>query len=315
MKSVKYIVLAFLVSALFSCEEKLVENNNLSEVEKDLVIDEALQSAIMDELLSDIDVYSNLGEGWTKSAEMEGGCPAVTIERPGSAPFWPRTITLDFGDGCDKGGKTISGIMVIEKTGPWTETGSIRKITFDGYTVDGVVFSGEKSIKNITETEGKPTFEIKADVNLHYVKITENETGEKNEVEVLVKREDDKTQVWLNGFGQRDAVKEISISGESKIKKEVGDVSKKIDKKFNDILLVQGCRFPQAGITGFEVKTFDDLKLEFALDYNSTGQASDKCKENCDCIATLISAEGSEDIDLSARWWKKARETKKDNDK
>lgn len=302
MKKVHYLLLAVLSLTIFSCQKSMVDDEQISENQKELIIEETIQSTILDDLLSDIDLYSELGEGWAKSAEIEGGCPLVTIERPGSAPFWPRKITLDFGDGCEKNGKVKSGIMVIEKSAPWKDSGAKREVTFDNYKVDDVSIEGKKELKNITEDGGNPTFKIEANLTL----TSKNDSGEV----IVVTRKVEKEQEWLAGFGDRAIPNQISLTGESNIVKTVGSDEKTIKKEFNAILIVQGCRFPQSGVTDFKVKTYDGLELQFALDYGTEGSAGEKCKENCDCYATLSSGDGSEDIDLSDKWWKKARESK-----
>jgi len=292
----------------FSCQENLDNDGLKNSDQKELIIDEALQATIIEELLQDVDMYSELGESLTKSAEIEGGCPMVTIERPGSKPFWPRTITLDFGEGCEKNGKMKSGIMVIEKSAPWHESGSVRKVTFENYMVDDIAIEGEKTITNITGEGEHPTFEIKAKLVLTSVN--------KQDKKVVVTREVIKIQEWLAGYRQRGVRNHILITGESEIVRKVGEGEeadeKTIEKGYNSLLIVQGCRFPQSGVTDFEVNTFDGLELEFSLDYETTGAGGDRCQENCDCIATL--SWGNEDnggyevIDLSDKWWKKARE-------
>lgn len=292
-------MLAVLAFSVFSCQDTLVPDNQMNDDQKELIIEEALQSTILDDLLRDIDIYSALGEGWTKSAEIEGGCPIITIERPGSAPFWPRKITLDFGDGCEKNGKVKSGIMVIEKSGPWKESGSKREVTFDNYKVDNLLIEGKKELTNITEGDGNPTFKIEANLTL----TSKSDSGKV----VIVTRKVEKEQEWISGFNDKDVPKQVYLTGQSDIVKTVGDEEKTIKKEFTSILIVSGCRFPQTGVTDFKVNTFDGLELEFALDYGTEGVASDKCKESCDCIATLTSGDQSEDIDLSAKWWKKAR--------
>ncbi|MEN8115583.1 MAG: hypothetical protein ABFS16_01310 [Bacteroidota bacterium] len=304
MKKLHYFLLALVSITIFSCQDDSIQKEDLNDNQKELIIDEALQATIVEDLLADIDIYSALGEE-LKSAEITGGCPMITIEKPGSAPFWPRKITLDFGDGCDKRGKMKSGKMIIEKSGPWHEVGSIRRISFENYKVEGTSIGGVKEIENITEKDGNPTFLIEAELEMAWVK---NDT-----LNITVTRKISKTQEWITGFRNKDEGRKVVINGDVEVVKTVNGEVKTIEKSLNEITIAAGCRFPQSGITEFEVVTFDDLELEFSLDYGTEGEASEKCKENCDCIATLSWDDNSENIDLSAKWWKKARETKGDN--
>lgn len=300
MKKIQFLLLALFSLVVFSCQnDGDVQPEQISEEQKDLIIDEALQSAILDDLLQDIDTYSLLGEG-LKSAET-GGCPALTIQRPGSKPYWPRTIKLDFGDGCEKNGKMKSGIMKIEKSGPWYESGSKRTVTFENYMVDGMSIDGEKVIENVTVGDGAPTFSIDAKLDLAWVK---NDT-----LNITVHREIYKTQKWTFGFRNKDIKGQIVLNGNSEIVKTINGEVKTIEKTYTDISIVFGCRFPQAGVTEFEVKTYNGVELDFALDYGIEAEASEKCRKECDCIATLIIEEtDSENIDLSARWWKQVKD-------
>lgn len=303
MNTTKFLFLLLLSISLFSCQDDGESiDNAASEDTKDLIIDEVLQSAILDDLLQDIDTYSLFGEG-LKSVET-GGCPEVTIQRPGSNPFWPQTITLDFGEGCEKYGKVKSGKMMIEKSGPWFESGSIRRVTFENFVVDGISIDGVKEIENISVEGGNPTFTIGAELDMEWVK---NDT-----LNISVSRVVNKTQEWIFGFKDKDVKSQILLNGEEEITRTVNGETKIIEKKYNDISIVFGCRFPQAGVSEFEVITFDGQELEFLLDYGTEGEASEKCREHCDCIATLIFDEDkSEDIDLSNRWWKQAKENNK----
>jgi hypothetical protein len=302
MDTTKILFLFLFSFILFSCQDDGdIPNNLTSEEQKELIIDEVLQSAVLDDLLQDIDTYSLFAEG-LKSAET-GGCPEVTIQRPGSAPFWPQTITLDFGEGCEKFSKIKSGKMMIEKSGPWYEAGSVRRVTFENFVVDGMSIDGVKEIENITAGIGNPTFAIGAELEMEWAK---NDT-----LIVSVSRVINKTQEWVFGFMDKDVKSQIILNGEEEIVRTVNGEQKTIEKKYNDISIVFGCRFPQSGVSEFNVLTSDGLKLDFTLDYGAEGEAGEKCSEDCDCLATLTLDDGtSEDIDLSNRWWKQASNQK-----
>lgn len=303
MKKLQFLLLTLFACLLFSCNNESDTPVDLPvEEQKSLILDEALQSSLMDDILQDIDTYSAFG-ALTKSAE-EGTCPTMTVEKPEEKPYWPRKTIVDFGEACEKKGRIKSGKMIIEKSAPWFEKGSVRRVTFENYRVDGMWIDGVKEIENITE-EGRPTFLIEGELVMEWIK---NDT-----LDIRVERKFSKTQEWLVGFRDKKVQAEILLNGEAEIKKTVNDVTRLVEKEYKDIKIVFGCKFPQAGITEFEVNTFDDLELEFALDYSTEGEASGKCGESCDCIATLIVEDSdSEDIDLSERWWKQTRENAKD---
>lgn len=306
MKKLRILLLAFLALSLFACNDETESPDVLSsEEQKDLILDEALESSLLDDMLQDIDSYSMFGDG-IKSAETET-CATITMEKPEEKPYWPRKVIVDFGEGCEKNGRMKSGKMIIEKSAPWYEKGSVRRVTFENYQVDGKWIEGVKEIENITEEGANPTFQIEGELVMEWVK---NDT-----LEIRVQREFSKTQEWIVGFRDKEVKAEIVLNGESEIKKTLNGVTKNVEKSYSDIKLVFGCKFPQSGVTEFEVETFDGIELEFALDYGTAGEATERCKESCDCIATLIIEDGdSQNIDLSERWWKQARENGKKND-
>lgn len=301
MKKTNLLLLIMLVM-LFACQdEATLQQDEVDAENKELIIDEALQSAIVDDILADIDLYSSFGD--LKSAEMGDECPNTYIA-DAEAPY-VKKVVIDFGEGCEKNGKLKQGKIIIEKTDKWWNPNAIRRVTFDGFKVDGKWIGGVKEIVNKTAEAGKPTFLIEGNIVMEWMK---NDT-----IEIRVARTFSKTQEWLIGFREKEIKAEVIINGTSTINRRVNEVTKEITKTFNDLKLVAGCRFPQAGITTFDVETYDGLKLEFELDYGTEGSAGDKCKENCDCYATLSweadETTGSEDIDLSDKWWKQARET------
>lgn len=303
MKKLLFLFVSLLTLSILSCQDDSISVNEQSaELEKSAIIDEALQSAVLDDLLQEIDTYSLIGEG-LKSGEI-GDCPAISIDKPNEAPYWPRTITLDFGEGCEKNGKVKSGKMIIVKSASWIQAGSTRKVSFENFVVDGISIDGEKEIENITAEQGNLTFKIEAEIEMSW---TKNDT-----LNISVHREISKTQEWLFGFRDKEKTGQIIINGTSELTRTVNGVKKEIEKTYNDILVVLGCRFPQSGVTDFNVKTYEGAKFEFSLDYGTEGSASEKCQANCDCIATLAVVDGDlEDIDLSERWRKWYKEKKK----
>jgi hypothetical protein len=283
-----------------SCVKEDLENQKIDESQIDVVVEEAIQAVIIDDILKSVDTYSGFGEDMLKSAElMEEDCLTITVEKINEGQAWPRKITLDFGEGCTHNEKIKSGKIIIVKTDRWKNPGSVREVAFEGYVVEGVAIEGFKRIENITKEREKQTFKI--EVNLELTSTT------KNDIVKVVKRKAEKIQVWKEGFGDRKTRNVYSITGEAKIDISKGEREKVVRKEFDALIRVQGCKFPIAGTTTFNVDTFDDLKLKFNLDY---GIPDDD--KNCDCMATIHWGKESQEIDLCDRWWKNARETGKD---
>ena len=62
----------------------------------------------------------------------------------------PRTLILDFGEGCTgPGGVTRSGIIEIVLTGDMSEIGSVRTTTFDNFQVHNMTLTGTRIFTNV----------------------------------------------------------------------------------------------------------------------------------------------------------------------
>ncbi len=70
-----------------------------------------------------------------------GVCPEILIEKEEGG--WPRTITLDYGDGIElANGRIIAGVIVIVQTDSRLVNGATRTVTFQDFSVDGVAITG-----------------------------------------------------------------------------------------------------------------------------------------------------------------------------
>lgn len=77
-------------------------------------------------------------------------CFSVSVF-PNTPHAFPKTITLDFGNGCaGKDGKVRKGKIVTVYTGPMFLSGSNATTTFEGYSVDTFQISGVHTIENIS---------------------------------------------------------------------------------------------------------------------------------------------------------------------
>lgn len=96
-----------------------------------------------------------------------GPCGTVTVV-PNDHTY-PKTITIDFGDGCiGADGKFRKGAIIIHLTGPIRRSGSVMTITFRNFYLNRAHIEGTKTISNLSEnghikftvqvTGGKLTF-------------------------------------------------------------------------------------------------------------------------------------------------------------
>ena len=79
-----------------------------------------------------------------------GPCTKIEISRTDST--WPKTIVINYGDGCIcRDGKFRKGAIVLHFTGPIRRPGSILTITLRGFYVNRMHIEGTKTIKNLSE--------------------------------------------------------------------------------------------------------------------------------------------------------------------
>lgn len=72
---------------------------------------------------------------------VDGVGPAITVNPTGYS--FPKTITIDYGDGIELvNGRILSGIIVIEVSGPIFTNGATRTVTYQDFHVDSTLFAG-----------------------------------------------------------------------------------------------------------------------------------------------------------------------------
>ena len=98
------------------------------------------------------DVFANSRHGHDDRLD----CAEVTVDSA------TNTVTIDFGEGCtDPRGRVRSGAIVITQNGRRFEPGSVMTLTFEDYSVDGVLVEGTRTLSNIaTSTDDAPSFQI-----------------------------------------------------------------------------------------------------------------------------------------------------------
>ena len=145
---------------------------------------------------------------------LEGPVDAMTMRQGGAAPcgisspylsecviitdsgedVFPRTITLDFGEGCTgPGGVTRSGVLDIVMTGDMDVLGSVRTTTFDEFQVGNLTLTGTRVLSNIgpNDEESQALFE-----QSHAMTIERN--GH------IITRTYEGILAWLEGFDTED---------------------------------------------------------------------------------------------------------------
>jgi len=146
MKTIKLfsVLLFFLAVFLISCEK----NEDANEVVSTKAIqEEAVADILWNTIDADVDYASDIMNSKAYKTVTDT-CPLIIVEHPDSV-FFPRTITIDFGDGCETWhGRTKSGKIVIEITSPMHLEGSVRKISLIDYYINNHHIEGTKILTN-----------------------------------------------------------------------------------------------------------------------------------------------------------------------
>ncbi|MDP9229080.1 MAG: hypothetical protein M3O67_00240 [Bacteroidota bacterium] len=87
---------------------------------------------------------------WAELRLLIGDCATVTVFPNDS--IYPKTIIIDFGDGCaGPDGKIRRGAIVLHLTGPIRRAGSVLTITFRNFYLNRAHLQGTKIISNLSE--------------------------------------------------------------------------------------------------------------------------------------------------------------------
>ncbi|MBR8537251.1 hypothetical protein KDU71_16910 [Carboxylicivirga sediminis] len=212
-----------------------------------------------------------------------GVCPSILIEKEEGG--WPRTITLDYGDGIElANGRIIAGVIVIVQTDSRLVNGATRTITFQDFSVDGVGISGT-IVKTFLIDEMKVT--IVRDLTFTL------EDG------TTIDRYAEYERVWSAGmatpFDPTDDVFEITGNVEC-VDSDGNSYRREIT---NRLIKKGGCRWIVAG----EVALYKN-GVQFATINYGDGE--------CDNIATMTTAEGSEQF-VIGKWKRERRQERNQN--
>jgi len=174
--------LSFLFAALlYSCQkEKSTDSTPVTEEESvqyaeesaeaeasfDDVTDVSITAADEEGNASEYGINGRFFPGFIAVRGIIGDCATITVSPNDST--YPKTITIDFGDGClGRDGKFRRGAIVIHLTAPLRRPGSVVTISFRNFYLNRAHLEGTKVITNLsdppqhkwkTEARGKVTY-------------------------------------------------------------------------------------------------------------------------------------------------------------
>lgn len=157
---------------LFSCQKEgsLSSDSTITEEESVTLSDESTQSEASFNDVEDVSmtaaeeegeasVYGRGGAGVTTEGYLPlfeelrlriGQCATVTVAPNDNT--YPKTVTVDFGDGClCADGKYRKGAIIIHLTGPIRRSGSVMVITLRNFYLNRAHIEGSKTVSNLSE--------------------------------------------------------------------------------------------------------------------------------------------------------------------
>ncbi len=288
MRKIIGISLIVITGMLFSCQnEKVNLSQDEASFEKSaqITLTEAQLDAVATASEYEVEFYANAEEAlthrwkmgmkwrWTnKLRYLANHCPGVVITQ-GDNNGYPKVITLNYGEGTElKNDKVLSGIIVIEISGPRNSASYTRMVTYNNFKIDTIQISGTSMIKinKQNETFRNYTSDLTFTIN-----------GNK-----VVTRSSKRAWTWIEGMettdNQTDDVIHIegfvtATSGADSYKKEI----------VKPLVRLGDCRFIVSGAVTVTLNG----EMVSTLDYGNG---------SCDEAATMKTSDGTvTEVDLA----------------
>ena len=167
--------------------------------------DELIMDAAYDDVFSEVDGIMNQMDQYgyelsSLKSVMADTCPVISIVTGDS--IWPRTIVVDYGNGCDVSRNLFRerirrGKIQIKVSGPMWQEGSYREVTFDNFYINDYKVEGRRTVTN----EG--TWEAGEYQGLHYFSISLDGGKVTTPEGQEISREVDHTRTFVEGFNTK----------------------------------------------------------------------------------------------------------------
>ncbi len=149
-KSILTTVVGIVVfSMLFTACEKTADNSS----DVTTAEDDALATLMFDDVFTEVEDAMSVMENTIYGGQLKSAsavvCKTITVEHPDDSTFWPRTVTVDYGEGCTGPDSRVrTGKIIIVVNGRYPDKGYTRTITLDNYYVDDYKIEGTKTVTN-----------------------------------------------------------------------------------------------------------------------------------------------------------------------
>jgi hypothetical protein len=174
-----YSIMPLLIAVLFTfsaCDNIKDNSLGVNDLDVELAEDDAIAEDVYNtvDAMVDDEVSSLDDNGYSTSTMLKSGgkhkdpytCKVVTVDTPNDSTRFPKTITIDYGEGCTvviNGEEyTRKGIIEIVITDRWFIEGATRTTTFTDFYINDVKIEGTQTATN----EG-----LNADSNLVFTNI------------------------------------------------------------------------------------------------------------------------------------------------
>jgi hypothetical protein len=288
MKKLFLSLLALSTFVFFSCNKE--ETSSLiSSEEEAIVLNDAAIETVMESTDYEVDLFTGSTESINEAgsglkstehfpfwARYRFGIPPTIIIETTNGDF-PKTITLDYGDGTElNNGTIISGSIVIVVSAPPRTDGATRTVTFNDFYVDSVNIAGTRTFTfNASDEEGL-TFTIVGDLVFTFADGT------------YIERHAEKVRKMVEGYSTffDHSDDKLEITGYvSSVSSEGYTFSKTI---IEPLIRLGDCRFI---VSGIEVMERND-EVFATLDFGDG---------TCDDIATIVKDGEERQITLGKR--------------
>jgi len=276
MKKITLLLSLAIFSAvlIFTACEKKTDSPNNSFNEKSAE-DEALADVYWNSIDNDIDFASGLMES-NNFKSVTDTCPMIIVDHPDSV-FFPRTVTIDFGeDYCETwNGQMKKGKIIITVTNFMHIEGSVRTVVLDNFYINDHHIEGTKTLTNNGYNDnGNMNFQVV----LEGGQISFPDGG-------IITREMNHNREWTAGIETPRYWwdNEWTITGTaSGTNRDGKSYSNEIT---NPILVKSVCRFPVSGTVDMNISDVGTIVLDYG-------------DGECDNIATLTFGDHVWEINL-----------------
>lgn len=187
------IIIIVMATGMMSCDKQLMRVLDVANSESDVQMTTSTQN-----VNEDVDAVSFNNKG-IKASILQGRLPQGATLTDSGADTYPRTLTLDFGEGTTDRKKCIKkGTIIVTLTDDMATVGAVRTVTFKDFSTKGRQITGTKTMKTLSiSDQGQPTFELEANLKMVDKKgntTTKMMTG---------------TSTWEAGFGDEDMKNDV----------------------------------------------------------------------------------------------------------